>query len=90
MELRLAPPRPAVSFKQGQLANDATSSVYDKYLRCILSITCLLNHFSAFLIGWSKESRRNALFSHFLTKAWRTDRPTDRRTDPLIEMRGRI
>ena len=38
--------------EQGQLANDATMSVYDKYLRCIFSITCLVNHFPAFLIGW--------------------------------------
>ena len=42
--------------KQGQLVNDATSSVYDKYLRWILSVACLLNHLSAFLIGWGKES----------------------------------
>ena len=62
--------------KQRQLANDATSSVYDQYLRCILSITCLVNHFSAFLIGWSE---RNAVFSFFNESV--TDRPPDGRTD---------
>ena len=67
--------------KQGQLANDATSSVYDYYLQCFLSVAWLMNHFSAFLIGWSRDSWRNARFSAILTKAWPTDRPTDRRTD---------
>ena len=41
--------------KQGQLANDATSSVYDYYLRH-LSVSWLINHFSTFLIGWSRDS----------------------------------
>ena len=31
----------------------------------------------------------NARFSHFSTRAWRTDRPTDGRTKPLIELRVR-
>ena len=63
--------------KQGQLANDATSSVYDHSLRCILSVACLVNHLSAFLIGWSKESTDEG-----------TDGPMHRRTDPLIEMQA--
>ena len=33
---------------------------------------------------------RKLWFSLFFTKAWPTDRRTDGRTDPLIEMRGRI
>ena len=55
--------------KQGQLANDATSSVYDYYLRRFLSGAWLMTHFSTFLIGWSRHSRRNARFSVILTKA---------------------
>ena len=34
-----------------QLANDATSSVYDYYLHRFLSVAWLMNHFSMFLIG---------------------------------------
>ena len=44
------------AIKQGQLANDATSSVYDYYLRRFLSVAWLMNHFSTFLIGWSRDS----------------------------------
>ena len=67
--------------EQGQLANDATSSMYDHYLRSFLSI----NHFSAFSIGWDGDSIRNALFSAILTKVWRTDRPTDLPTDQRMD-----
>ena len=35
---------------------DATSSVYDYYLCPFLSVTWLINHFSMFLIGWSRDS----------------------------------
>ena len=62
------------------MANDTTSCMYDHYLRCILSVPCLVNHLSAFLIGCSKESWWNALFLPIFNESV-TDRPTDRSTD---------
>ena len=50
-------------------ANDATSCMYDHYLRSFFSVTWLINHFSAFFIGWDGDSIRNALFSATLMKA---------------------
>ena len=56
--------------------------VHDYYLRHFLSVAWLINHFSTFLIGWSRDSARNAEFSAILMKA----EPMDGQTDPLIEM----
>ena len=55
--------------------------MYDHYLRIFLSIAWLINHFSTSMIGWSRDSWRNAGFSAILMKAWLTDGRTDRRTD---------
>ena len=57
--------RPTLS-ERGRLANDATSSLYDQYLRCFLSIAWLVNHFSLIPIDCNNYWWRNVLFSRFL------------------------
>ena len=77
--------------ERGQLANDATSSVYDQYLRCILSVTnlhvCFIISPRFSLVG---VKNREEIHCFLILNESVTDGPTDMPTDPLIEMRGRI
>ena len=71
--------------KQGQLANDATSSVHDYYLR-FLSVDGWLIHSQRFLLAGVETRKEMHDFLLFWRKRdRRTDGPTDGPTDQQMD-----